>query len=116
MPIKSNFPLPGLALAVATAAGMVFAGADWLLAIAVLVLWLGSLWLSQPEPEQKVERQDATEVSRDAVHETIEPLGQPLILLESSRIVDANAAARSALGAHILGQDARIALRHPAAM
>ncbi|MBN8500562.1 MAG: two-component sensor histidine kinase, partial [Sphingomonadales bacterium] len=41
---------------------------------------------------------------------------QPLILLESSRIVDANAAARSALGAHILGQDARIALRHPAAM
>ena len=39
-----------------------------------------------------------------------------MLVLEDTRITLANAAAREALGAHILGQDARIALRHPDAM
>lgn len=95
---------------------MLIAGSGWWLAIAVVSLWIGSLWLSRPEPEVAPERVDAAEVSRDAVHETIEPLGQPVLVLDGSRIVDANCAARKALGQHILGQDARIALRHPDAM
>ncbi|HEX4847213.1 MAG TPA: ATP-binding protein [Novosphingobium sp.] len=116
MEAKPALPLAGLTLALVTAGGMLLAGASWWLVVAVTVLWLGSLWLSQPEPEERAERQDAKAVSRDAVHETIEPLGLPLLLLDGTRIVDANAAARSALGAHVLGQDARIALRHPDAM
>lgn len=96
--------------------GIVLSGASLWLALAVLVLWLGSLWLAAPEPEIASPAIDAGEVSRDAVRETIEPLGQPLLLLDESRIILANAAARSALGNHVLGQDARIALRHPDAM
>lgn len=113
---KPALPLAGLTLALLSAAAMLFAGVSWWLVLAVTMLWLGSLWLSQPEPVEPEQRQDVAAVSRDAVHETIEPLGQPLLLLDSARIADANAAARAALGAHVLGQDARIALRHPDAM
>ena len=114
MPTK--IPLSGLIIALLAGGGMLIAGVSWWLILAVVALWLGSLWLTQPEPEAETERQDVAAVSRDAVHETIEPLGQPLLLLDERRIIDANAAARTALGAHVLGQDARIALRHPDAM
>ncbi|MFM2302408.1 MAG: hypothetical protein RLZZ84_2144 [Pseudomonadota bacterium] len=113
---KRPLPIASLLLAVATVAGMAVAGANLWLAVAVLVLWTGSLWLSAPEPEIAVERVDAAEVSRDAVSEAIEPLGLPLLVLDGTRITLANAAARAALGSHIGGQDARIALRHPDAM
>ncbi len=113
---KRSLPVAGPLLALASAAGMVIAGASPWLALAVLVLWLGSLWLTSPEPEIALETIDAAEVSRDAVSEALEPLGQPLLVLEGTRITIANAAARAALGGHIGGQDARIALRHPDAM
>ena len=113
---KFALPVAGLILCLIAAAAMLAAGADLWLVLGVTLLWLGSLWLGQPEPEEPAERHDLAAVSRDAVHETIEPLGQPLLLLDGTRIADANAAARAALGAHVLGQDARIALRHPDAM
>lgn len=116
MSAKRTLPLPALMLALASGLGMLLAGASPWLALAVVTLWLGSLWLVTPEPEIPVEKVDVSEVSRDAIHETVEPIGLPLLLLEGTRIIEANAAARNALGEHILGQDARIALRHPDAM
>jgi two-component system phosphate regulon sensor histidine kinase PhoR len=110
------FPFAGLILALIAAVAMLIGGVSLWLILAVTGLWLGSLWLGQPEPVEPAESHDLAAVSRDAVHETIEPLGQPLLLLDGARIIDANAAARTALGAHVLGQDARIALRHPDAM
>jgi two-component system, OmpR family, phosphate regulon sensor histidine kinase PhoR len=108
--------MAGMALALTSAAVMLVAGVSWTIALPVTLLWFGTLWLASPEPVPEAARIDAAEVSRDAVHESIEPLGQPLLVLDGSRIVDANAAARKALGQHVLGQDARIALRHPDAM
>lgn len=116
MPRARSFPWPSAALALAAAVGLVAAGSSVWLAAIVLVLWLGSLWLAAPEPEIAAPRIDAVEVSRDAVRESIEPIGEPLLILDGGRIVVANAAARSALGAHVIGQDARIALRHPDAV
>ena len=109
-------PYPGIVLALIAGAVMLVAGSSVWLALGVVALWLGSLWLTSPEPEIVIQRIDVSEVSRDAIHETIEPVGLPLLLLEGTRIVEANAAARAALGNHVLGQDARIALRHPDAM
>ncbi len=113
---KRALPLAGIALAAATCLGMVIAGADLSLALGVAVIWLGSLWLTLPAPEAEGPRINAEQASRDATREMIESLSQPLLVLEDTRITLANAAAREALGAHILGQDARIALRHPDAM
>lgn len=109
-------PVASGLLAVATAIALALAGVSSWLALAVVVLWLGSLWLAAPEPEIAPPKVDVAEASRDAVRETIEALGGPVLLLDQSRITMANAAARAALGNHILGQDARIALRHPDAM
>jgi two-component system phosphate regulon sensor histidine kinase PhoR len=116
MPTKPTLPFAGIALALITGVGMLVAGASFWLVLAVMALWLGSLWLVAPEPEIPAEKVDIDLVERDAIHETVEPIGLPLLLIEGTRIVEANAAARAAMGEHVLGQDARIALRHPEAM
>ncbi|WP_150290842.1 ATP-binding protein [Sphingobium estronivorans] len=45
----------------------------------------------------------------------LEGISDPLMLIERGRILSANRAAKRLLGAHIEGEDARIAIRHPAA-
>lgn len=47
--------------------------------------------------------------------ELLEGVSDPLMLTERGRIVRANRAAQRLLGGHIVGEDARIAIRHPAA-
>jgi two-component system phosphate regulon sensor histidine kinase PhoR len=54
--------------------------------------------------------------AQDMLRQAIEPLDVSLILFKGERIVAANAAARAALGSHIVGQAGRIALRHPEAV
>lgn len=114
--MTGKLPLPGLFLAALTALGLTVAGVSLSLVAAVVLVWIGSLWLTLPEPEIIEARVDKAVVTRDAVREAIESLGAPLLVLEGTRIVMANAAARGALGAHVQGQDARIGLRHPDAM
>ena len=45
----------------------------------------------------------------------IEALQDPLLIIDDGRIDEANVAARRLLGRHIVGEDVRIAIRHPAA-
>ena len=45
----------------------------------------------------------------------IAALSEPVLLTVDGRVRQANEAARALLGAHILGEDARLAIRHPAA-
>jgi two-component system, OmpR family, phosphate regulon sensor histidine kinase PhoR len=116
MSAKRAPPLAGIALAAVTCLGMIFAGSGLWLALGVAVIWAGSLWLTLPEPEAEAPRINAEQASRDATRGIIESLGSPLLVLEGTRITQANAAAREALGGHIVDQDARIALRHPDAM
>lgn len=116
MPGKREIPWPGMVLAAAAAAVMLFAGADVFLALGVLVVWLGSLWLTRPEPQAAESADPRTVQVRDLLSEAIEPLDLPLVLFDRERIIAANAAARAALGPHIINQDARIALRHPEAV
>lgn len=116
MPGKREIPWPGMVLAAAAAIVMLIAGADVLLAFGVLVVWLGSLWLTRPEPRAAESADTRTVQARDLMAEAIEPLDLPLVLFDRERIIAANAAARAALGPHIINQDARIALRHPEAV
>ncbi|MCM8730294.1 ATP-binding protein [Hephaestia sp. GCM10023244] len=51
--------------------------------------------------------------ARDPVDDLIEALTDPILVLAGNHVVRANGAARALLGAHILGQDVRLALRHP---
>jgi two-component system phosphate regulon sensor histidine kinase PhoR len=84
--------------------------------VAVLIVWLGTLWLAMPEPMIEARKPDEGSVSRQAMVELVEPFSVPVLMLDGQRIAAANAAAREALGPHIIGQDARVALRHPEAI
>lgn len=111
-----SLPWASIAVAIATAVGMVAAGAGIWLAVAVLMLWLATLWLTRPEPPIAALPQDEGSVSRQMMIELVEPFSVPVLMLDQQRIAAANAAAREALGPHIIGQDARVALRHPEAI
>jgi two-component system, OmpR family, phosphate regulon sensor histidine kinase PhoR len=103
-------------LAVGTCLAMVIIGTNAGLGIAVLILWIGTLWLTRPEPVVEMRVTDEGSVSRQAMVELVEPFSVPVLMLDGQRIAAANAAAREALGPHIIGQDARVALRHPEAI
>ena len=113
---KPPLPWPSMIVAIGTCLAMIIVGATPGLAVAVLILWLGTLWLSRPEPVVEVRMPDEGSVSRQAMVELVEPFSVPVLMLDSQRIAAANAAAREALGPHIVGQDARVALRHPEAI
>ena len=105
-----------MAVALGTVIAMAVLGVSPALAAAVLILWLGTLWLAQPEPMIEMRSADEGSVSRQAMVELVEPFSVPVLMLDGQRIAAANAAAREALGPHIVGQDARVALRHPEAI
>jgi two-component system phosphate regulon sensor histidine kinase PhoR len=112
------FPVAGIVIALATGGVMIFAGTNpWLVASATLV-WIGSFWLGVPPPPSEAPRQphEGVQLSRTGMHDLLEHSGLPMLMLDGNRIIVANAAAREAIGAHILGQDARVAFRHPAAV
>lgn len=49
------------------------------------------------------------------IADAIDAIFEPVLLVASNRVAAANPAARALLGAHILGEDVRVAIRHPAA-
>ena len=49
------------------------------------------------------------------IADAIDAIFEPVLLVTSNRVVAANPAAQALLGAHILGEDVRVAIRHPAA-
>ena len=113
----SRIPLAGIVLAVVCGGVLVFSGAGVGLSLALVGVWILSFWLVPlPPPEPRKTPQEALQITRSGMGELIEHSGLPLLLLDGNRIVIANANAREAIGKHIIGQDARVALRHPAAV
>ncbi len=49
------------------------------------------------------------------VAEVLESIIEPVLIVEEGRVEHANQAARTLLGGHIVGEDVRLAIRHPAA-
>ncbi|MFA7597458.1 MAG: ATP-binding protein [Novosphingobium sp.] len=113
---RRPLPWPGILLALASGGFMLAAGSDPFLVLAVVVLWIATLWITQPPPQAQSSERLGVKISRDNMRDLIEHSGLPLLLLDRNRILIANSAAREALGPHVVGQDARVALRHPAAV
>lgn len=59
---------------------------------------------------------DTPFVLNTSVGAVVESISQPLLLVGGERVAHANEAARTLLGGHIVGQDVRLAIRHPAAL
>ncbi len=113
----ASIPYAGIVLALVTGAVALISGADpWLVATIVLV-WCVSFWLVMPPPPPpRVEKPDGVQLTRSGMRDLIEHSGLPMLMLDGNRIIVANAAAREAVGSHIIGQDARVAFRHPVAV
>ena len=111
-----KLPWPGVLLALLGAVVMLVSGTGIALTGAVLLLWLGTLYIARPAPPMRRPTNSGVQFTRARIESLMEPLGVPLIMLDRDRVAFANAAARETLGAHILGQDVRMALRHPDAV
>ena len=109
-------PWPGIMLAIAGSLTVALVTSSPWLALAVAVLWIGTLYIAPPPQPVAAESTNGVSLSHDRMRAMLEHSGVPLLLLDRDRIVLANAAMREVLGKHILGQDARIAFRHPAAV
>ena len=111
-----KLPWPGVLLALLGTTVMLVSGVSVVLSGAVLLLWLGTLYIARPAPPAPRQTTGGVQFTRTRMESLMEPLGVPLVMLDNDRVGFANAAAREVLGAHILGQDVRMALRHPAAV
>tara|TARA_R110002124_G_scaffold55316_1_gene156527 strand:- start:581 stop:1843 length:1263 start_codon:yes stop_codon:yes gene_type:complete len=71
----------------------------------------------QPDPAALVRQRDQilNQGRWEAYREMINPITDPILLVQNARVAAANPAATKILGNHILGEDVRIAIRHPAA-
>ena len=86
--------------------------AGWAAAIAGIgtMLLLGVGHVERTPPARTIEPP-----SVDPTAVIIAAIAEPVLLVVDSRVQIANAAARSLLGSHIIGEDVRLAIRHPAA-
>ncbi len=76
----------------------------------ILILSLGR----KPQPVAITPRPQS-EPQIETERRVIEAIGEPVILAVEGRVRVANPAALALLGAHIIGEDVRLAIRHPAA-
>ncbi|WP_439538958.1 sensor histidine kinase [Sphingomonas sp.] len=85
--------------------------------IALVGATLAALIASPPpeEPAHDIPGPDPVSTAPAGVAEAIEAVFEPMLLVEAQRVAAANRAARALLGEHILGEDVRVAIRHPAA-
>lgn len=110
------YPWAGLIIAAGSAVLLMLAGIPVAYAFTIWLVWSLTLWISQP-PERIVEADSRKDgLSRQGVSQMIENAHSPMLLVDRKRVVIANASARSLLGNHVVGQDVRVAIRHPRAI
>lgn len=111
-----NIPIAGISLAAVTFIALLLLGTEFVIALAVLTVWVGSLLVAAgrpPEPPKTKARQPLT---LDSIRDLIENSSIPLVITDRNTIALANLAARRMLGQHVVGQDTRVALRNPDAV
>ena len=112
---SQNLPIAGILLAAVTFLAMLLSGVDPVVGLAVLTVWVGSLLVAAGRPPEPPKAKVKQRVSIESIRDLIENSSTPLLITERSTIAIANRAARKMLGPHVVGQDARVALRQPEA-
>lgn len=80
------------------------------------VLALAMAWgTHQAVPEPVYEPEPETLPSEPTLEELMDAIDEPALVVSGRRVARANPAALALLGDHIVGQDVRLAIRHPAA-
>jgi len=113
---SQNIPIAGISLAAVTFLALLSLGTDIVIALAVLTVWVGSLLVAAGRPPEPPKAKIKQRLTLDSIRDLIENSSTPLVITERSTIAIANRAARKMLGPHVIGQDARVALRQPEAI
>ncbi len=116
MRMGQNIPVAGIILAAVTCAALLLLGFDAAITLAVLVVWIGSLLVAAGRPPEPPKIVVKPQLSLAAISDLIENSATPMLVTDRNTITIANRAARQMLGQHIIGQDARVALRQPEAI
>lgn len=104
----------GLALSLAASADPVTLSAGILLGVGIaLLMWVAQHWSRTPKPETEPVPHPAPRAPK--LEDLLGAVDDPLLLVEGRQVVRANAAAIRVLGEHVVGDDVRVAIRHPAA-
>lgn len=104
------------AFAAIASTALAFLGESPTLAFAIFVLWCGTLWLATARPPENDLPPAPAPLDEAQMGELFELSEIPVIVTARDRVTVANAAARDLFGAHMLGQDIRVTLRHPRAV
>ena len=113
---ERSFPWPGFALALIACLILIIIGTNVAHVALVLLVWAGSLYLVAARPAEPRAAPSGPAFSRDSMADLFEHSETPVVITERDRVIIANLAARQLLGAHILNQDVRMALRQPEAI
>ena len=118
MPESRPFPTAAVLIALASGGALLLAGENTLLVAAALVVWIATFWLVAPAQRNTGPAlpPESVQLTRSGMRDLFEHSTLPVLMLDGMRIIVANAAAREAIGTHVLGQDARVAFRHPEAV
>jgi two-component system phosphate regulon sensor histidine kinase PhoR len=119
---RYRVPWPQMLLLLVTMVGLVKFHVSLRVVAVLSLVWMLTLWLDWVRPDPPAtpftipERPDVDAVARAAMAAAIDRVEVPLLLALRHTILAANASAQQVLGPHIVGQDPRVALRHPDAV
>lgn len=111
--------MPALMGAFGAGAATYALGAPWLAMLPSLFAGGLAAWLMTDDRAAQIssatETEDPSESGRNLLGNVMRAFNDPLLLVERQQVTIANEAALALLGAHIVGEDVRLAIRHPAA-
>jgi len=114
--MRQTIPLAGILLALVTFVALLLLEFDPVIALSVLIVWVGSLLLAAGRPPEPPSVELPQSIGIEPMRRLVENSSTPLLVTERNTISIANNAARRMLGQHIIGQDARVAFRQPEAI
>ncbi|MDF7775239.1 ATP-binding protein [Sphingomonas sp. AOB5] len=121
MPASSGFrALMALAVAALAALASYLLNHDAQAALLVLVAGVAAVLIAtgageEPDRSSRPAPAASPESQEPPLAEAMEAIAEPVLVIAANRVLSANHAARALLGQHIIGEDVRLAIRHPAA-
>lgn len=84
-------------------------------ALTAAIAAIGAWFAHRSAPQPVAAAPEPEEPEQPSLEEVIEAIDDPMFLVSGQIVTLANSAARAVLGDHIVGEDVRLAIRHPAA-